>query len=368
MKKYQLSILVIMLFTMNLYSIDNTEIIRMLDHNILEYVPLAENHFRSGNYQEAVDNFLKVWQRRGDNYNVMFMISQCYGKLGNAELSGRFLLEAVHNGWSDLAQIRKNNAFDDVRENEAFQKYFIEVEEFFAGRNRWRGELDFISVESFLFYRTILPNDFDPDKEYTLLISLHGFGSSPFNYAFVSQDHTVDKDIIHVIPQAPNTMERNMTTMFAYRRDSAFSWSIWGHDPKFHQKYLAESERFSRNYIATLTQKLREQYNINKVFLSGFSQGGYMTISTGLSYPTLFDGLICFGGFLAWSGDIPTDHKIPVLIVHGTTDMVVRYESGREIYDRLKEAGWDVTFHSFEGAHFIPREEFLKALQWMKNQ
>ncbi|MFC2173778.1 hypothetical protein ACFLU6_14295 [Acidobacteriota bacterium] len=45
-----------------------------------------------------------------------------------------------------------------------------------------------------------------------------------------------------------------------------------------------------------------------------------------------------------------------------------RLEDGKKARDILKEQGYDVTFVTFEGGHYMPEDAIRRAARWMKKQ
>ena len=80
------------------------------------------------------------------------------------------------------------------------------------------------------------------------------------------------------------------------------------------------------------------------------------------------DDDVYIGALFLDDEDFIENVNIPVLIVHGESDMAVRYESGVEAFERLKNRGYDVELYSFDGAHVMNREIVGKAIEWMKDR
>jgi predicted esterase len=324
-------------------------------------VYLRQGHaaWGDGNYEKAIEYFLKFWQTQRDNPDALFSIAAAYARLNNPEMAGRFLLEASKRTLS-MDPNRINRIFEEVLDREEFLHYRDEMDKTIRERERNRGYISYIESPTKLRYRTVLPDDFDPEKEYTVLIFMHGFGGSPFNFHRYA-DILIERNIIFVQPQAPYPFEMSISG----RLDAGFSWVIFDYN---EGEFNAEHSAFlTNNHIVNLSKSLREKYNISSMFLSGFSQGGMQTLGIGLSNQDAFDGLICFGGGLLLPiGSIKENGDIPVLIVHGNADLVVTLEMGTTAYERLKNKGYNVTINLFDGAHVIPREEFIKALDWLE--
>jgi predicted esterase len=289
-------------------------------------------------------------------------MATCYGILGEPDLAGKFLMEAARHGWDDFQQILNNSNLINVWEYEIFQEYLQQVDDFITEQNRLKGDISYIEVPMQIRYRTVLPNNFHPSIEYTIKIMMHGFGGNHNNF----RGHTrilQESNVIYVAPQAPYPFETFIAA------EPSFSWGVFDSD---NESYRDRAFELTGQYIIRLAEKLRTIYKVESIYLAGFSQGGFNTLDIGIRNPNVFDGLICYGAGM-FPGMIPDDilaagNSVPVLLVHGESDFVVNHELSAGAYNRLMEAGFDVTLHSFDGAHTIPRAEFEKAIRWIYNR
>jgi phospholipase/carboxylesterase len=121
-----------------------------------------------------------------------------------------------------------------------------------------------------------------------------------------------------------------------------------------------------------VVQDLGERYNIDEVYLLGYSQGAFFAYNSGIKNHHLFKGLICFSGWLDtdWIKEksIKAAKDLRVFIAHGTKDRSVKYEEGIKAKDVLTSYGYDVTFRDFEGGHTVPEEVFKQAVEWMEKK
>jgi len=345
-----------------------TKINNTLNINIEEYGRDAYYAWQEEDYTKALELSLKYWEANRDNLNGIFSVASCYAQLNEPELCGKFLLEATKFGLTNLDQRLDGPQYEEIKRNPVFQDYLSQVEDILYQKNKEKGEIAYIEVPTKLRYRTVLPDNFDPEKSYPVLIFLHGFGGNHLNFSRYSS-LVAEKQIIFIMPQAPYPFETFVT------REPSFSWTIF--DVEEEDNGLDPSELTSRvswsmsdEYIVQLSRFIRTQYHVQSIFLAGFSQGGFRTLAGGLTFPNDYDGLICFGGGLFFTEEetIPIEKELPILIVHGDSDLVVSFESGLQAYNMLTKAGYHVQMQTFAGAHTVPKEEFIKALEWMVSQ
>ncbi|MBH8563123.1 alpha/beta hydrolase [Nostoc sp. CENA67] len=91
---------------------------------------------------------------------------------------------------------------------------------------------------------------------------------------------------------------------------------------------------------------------LSRTILSGFSQGGAMTLDVGLMLPLA--GLVVMSGYL--HPDVETTAKStlpPTLIMHGTKDEVVPLQAAIKARDTIKSLGVATEYHEFDMGHEI---------------
>ena len=107
-----------------------------------------------------------------------------------------------------------------------------------------------------------------------------------------------------------------------------------------------------------------------RVVLGGFSQGGAMSLFTGLRYGKALAGVICMSGYLLLAETLAAEasaanRSVPIFMAHGTADPMVGIERGRESRDRLVEAGYAVDWREYPMEHQICGEELRDIGRWL---
>lgn len=87
-----------------------------------------------------------------------------------------------------------------------------------------------------------------------------------------------------------------------------------------------------------------------RTFLTGFSQGGAMTLDVGLTFP--FAGLCSLSGYLH-SDPQGSPSAPPTLIIHGTQDPVVPLSAAQKARDTLQQQGVKIQYQEFLMQHEI---------------
>lgn len=91
-----------------------------------------------------------------------------------------------------------------------------------------------------------------------------------------------------------------------------------------------------------------------RIVIGGFSQGGAMSIFSGLTAKFKLAGIIGLSSYLLLSlkfADLvpkpALNQETPIFMAHGDEDQVVNYELGKKSYDLLKELGFNATFKTY---------------------
>jgi phospholipase/carboxylesterase len=197
--------------------------------------------------------------------------------------------------------------------------------------------LEFISVP---------PKSGQPPKG--LIVTLHGWGANAEDVAYLLPFLNLP-DYQFVFPNAP----------YPYPYSSV--GRAW-YDLSQENLYQGLTE--SRQVLTDWLQSLESSTGVplSQTILSGFSQGGAMTLDVGLNLPLA--GLVSMSGYLhpGISNTAKLDPVPPVLIMHGRQDTVVPLEAAHFARQTLESTGVGVEYYEFDMGHEIRLEmlEFLR--------
>ena len=159
-------------------------------------------------------------------------------------------------------------------------------------------------------YSLYVPENYDPDKQWPLIVALHGSHGSGGEYLLTWLRAAKNHGYIVLAPQSLDV-----------------TWSI--------QKPTADI----RSVLAILTT-VTQAYKVDskRIFVSGFSDGGTFTYALGMHCPDLFAGIAPIAGVLA--PGYPLDHAqdLPILVVHGAQDFIFPVATARAAYQRLQDS------------------------------
>ncbi len=116
-----------------------------------------------------------------------------------------------------------------------------------------------------------------------------------------------------------------------------------------------------------------------RIVLGGFSQGGAMTLYTGLRYPRQLAGLVALSAYMLLpeqlEGEVAEVNRgTPALIAHGTFDDLVPTFAGREAFDRIEALDRDrreedrrpLDWHEYPIGHEVSPAELAVVGAWLR--
>lgn len=169
-----------------------------------------------------------------------------------------------------------------------------------------------ITKEVGLRYRTVTPENYDPEKKYPLILFLHGRGE---------QGEDLDRTQIH--GPFKKVAELKLPVIIVAPQSPQDEW------------WQADS-------LSALVDHLLETLPIDKsrVYLTGLSMGGQGTWLLAMHRPEVFAAIapICAFGK---PGHAETLKDIPIWMFHGGKDDVIHFRESTEMADALYKVGND---------------------------
>jgi predicted peptidase len=174
-------------------------------------------------------------------------------------------------------------------------------------------------------YVLFVPHDYKGDKEYPLILFLHGAG-----------ERGSDGQKQAKVGLGPAVRKQEKTfPFFAVFPQAQRGWGADSADAKRALAILAE---------------VQKEYKIDakRVYLTGLSMGGYGTWSLAAKYPERWAAIVpvCGGGDPATAKAIK---DIPCWCFHGDADKAVPVGRSRKMIEALKEAGAKPRYDEYKG-------------------
>ncbi|OGS98979.1 MAG: carboxylesterase [Gallionellales bacterium RBG_16_56_9] len=110
----------------------------------------------------------------------------------------------------------------------------------------------------------------------------------------------------------------------------------------------------------------------NRIVLAGFSQGGAMTLQTGLRHTEQLAGLLCLSGYVPLNGVVaqerhPANQHTPIFMAHGRADPMIPIDRAEKSRDLLRELGYQVEWHAYPMPHSVCPQEIKDIGAWLRH-
>ncbi len=177
-------------------------------------------------------------------------------------------------------------------------------------------------------YNLYIPSEYDSTEATPLVINLHGFTSDPVQQAFISQMNLV-ADTGKFLVVYPRGLEVNIRTLLA---NDPVGDPLLGFEGDGWNLYGSLSNNDDIAFISALIDEVDSRFPValEQVYAAGMSIGGQMVYYLACE---LNDRIAAFASV---AGDLPIeeivdcipDRAVPILHVHGTSDLISPFDGG----------------------------------------
>lgn len=218
-----------------------------------------------------------------------------------------------------------------------------------------------------------MKKDFDgiiiepPQAATAAVIWLHGLGASGDDFADIIPQlqlpvqHTIRFIFPHA-PVRPITINRGMLMRAWYDIEL----------PHVEHKEDKAGITASRQQIDGFIQDQHQQgIAYNRIVLAGFSQGGAMSLYTGLRHSQSLAGLLCLSAYLPLVSTTKAEASqaglsTPIMIAHGREDSIVSFTYALDTRQRLEHLGYTLDWHPYSMDHTVCDQEITDIALWLK--
>lgn len=170
-----------------------------------------------------------------------------------------------------------------------------------------------------------------------LIVCLHGFGGNAQDIATLAPALNL-AEYQFLFPNAPFVHPRVPEGKMWYNLDTR------------DYQQLAQSQQLLANWLKSL--ETTTGVPLSRTVLSGFSQGGAMTLDVGTTLPLA--GLVSLSGYLHSTPKVTEGKAMPpVLMVHGRQDGIVPLSAAHQARDSFTALDVAVRYHEFDMGHEI---------------
>lgn len=191
-----------------------------------------------------------------------------------------------------------------------------------------------------------------------LILLMHGVGSNEEDMFRLANEF--EGNVVVVSARAPFTIAEGRYAWFALEVING------------ERKINEEQAEKSRQIINIFVNQLTERYAIDpgRIYIGGFSQGGIMAYSVGLTYPKKFTGVFAFSSRLLSEVKPIIKAKeelehLKMFIAHGAQDQTLVIDYGRDAKDYLSPLLPKLEYHEYNMGHTIIGEEIVDFKTWL---
>lgn len=217
------------------------------------------------------------------------------------------------------------------------QDFNLFTKEIFKGK---KGEV--------LPYRMLLPENYDPNQTYPLVLFLHGGGERGDDNekhlvhgvkTFLKTENRTKFPCIVIAPQCPAD---------SYWASAKFERTKYPIDFDFNYEYPITK---GLDLVIQLTRSIIKTKAVDKkrVYITGLSMGGMGTFEAMYRSPRLFAAAVAVCGGADVAAYQKKHAKRPFWLFHGDVDGVVEVKHSRAMNSKLKSLGADVRYTEYVG-------------------
>ncbi len=182
-------------------------------------------------------------------------------------------------------------------------------------------------------YRLFVPTHYDPSRPTPLLINMPGHRVGIYIAAdFTQLQRTADMNGF-IVAYAEQQWRTQGEMRWAWWTD--WNWTTHPNDNP------------DVTFLRKLVETIQSTHNIdrNRVYASGHSRGGAMSVIAALELPDVFAAVCSQSGFTEFGYDQRMEHyagrKTPILLIHGVDDPDVNVSRSDRIAEILQRKGWN---------------------------
>jgi phospholipase/carboxylesterase len=202
------------------------------------------------------------------------------------------------------------------------------------------------------------------------VIWMHGLGADGYDFVPVVKELDVNTlpglsgGVRFVFPHAPMrpvTINNGMRMRAWY--DIKMMDLVRQEDEAGLRQSQAECEALIAREVSRGTPERR-------IVLAGFSQGGAVTLQTGLRHASRLAGLMVLSSYLPLAAHVaseaaPANRDVPIFMAHGTEDPVVVLDRADTSKTQLEGLGYAIEWHQYPMEHSLCLEEIGDIRAWL---
>jgi phospholipase/carboxylesterase len=130
--------------------------------------------------------------------------------------------------------------------------------------------------------------------------------------------------------------------------------------------------RASQGLVEALIARERERgIAAARIVLAGFSQGGAISLQTGLRHAEHLAGIMALSTYVPIAATLeaernPANAGVPIFMAHGTQDPIIPLANARRSHELLQRLGYPVEWHEYAMPHSVSPHELRDIGAWLQ--
>ncbi|MGB1261615.1 MAG: alpha/beta hydrolase [Cognaticolwellia sp.] len=198
------------------------------------------------------------------------------------------------------------------------------------------------------------------------VIWLHGLGDSGAGFAPIVPELRLPNNhrVRFIFPHAP---EQPVTLNQGYVMRSWYDIKSLDLHNRADLAGVLESEN---KVNALIQEQIDSGIPASNIVLAGFSQGGVVSLFTGLRYREKLAGIMALSCYLPQAGALPeqlsaANSDTAILQMHGENDDVVPLSAGKMAYQLLKAKNYPVQWRTYPMPHSVHPKQIQDIASWL---
>jgi len=200
------------------------------------------------------------------------------------------------------------------------------------------------------------------------VIWLHGLGASGEDFVPIVPELNLPKDLAvrFIFPHAPQIP---VTINAGYVMPAWYDILSLAKDARQVDLVGIEQSRVQIN--ALIEREKSRGIAADHIVVAGFSQGGAMAYSVGLTYPERLAGVMALSAYIPSVDGLASqrhtaNQQTPIFVAHGTQDPVVGLALGEQAVDWLQQHAYPVEWHQYPMQHQVCWEQIQQIGGWLR--
>lgn len=217
-----------------------------------------------------------------------------------------------------------------------------------------------VETENLLFF----PKGYDGSRKWPLVVALHGMGMTAPEFAGLVASLRKLPCLLFV-PEGVYPFEIRTGQQMRIGR----AWYLYTGD---EEAFVRSMDRTGRHLNSLLT-RLGKEYPVDadRVFLLGFSQGGYFAGYHAIRHAKRFRGAVVIGARVkheVLGKELARAKDLELLLLHGKKDRAVPFALAERSHAAVADAGLSVELRDYDSGHSITKEELADAKRWLRKR